>query len=384
MSKKILFVCYGDSNSPKAWSNVPFLFSENLKMQGYEILRVDLSPSKKYETLWNKYPGRILSRFFPNQQYEFIKTPISRMLAYKKIKKVVKNNPDLYFVIILSFDFYNKFSNTPSLLFHDWSYDMVILDRLKREPYFFEKWFIKYQHKAFNNSELVISLFKDAQKLISERHGKQVHHLGSNVVNDINFNKPTFQEILEKKKKSEELLLIGSMKYLLGARKLVEAVRILQKDFPNLTLNIINIPKDRLLLQDTDRNIICYEYLDKGDPEQNIQYYNLVTKARILVNPSEIWAAYSSTIECMFYYTPIIIKPYEAFALDYGEESDFGIYLQNTEVSDIVDSIRTILTMNEEEYTKLCLRAHELVKDQTWETYTKKVIELMNKVVNKN
>ncbi|OCA80132.1 hypothetical protein BBH99_04600 [Chryseobacterium contaminans] len=384
MSKKILFVCYGDSNSPKAWSNVPFLFSENLKKQGYEILRVDLSPIKKYETLWNKYPGRILSRFFPSQQYEFIKTPISRMLAYKKIRKVVKNNPDLYFVIILSFDFYNKFSNTPSLLFHDWSYDMVILDRLKRKPYFFEKWFIKYQHEAFNNSELVVSLFKDAQKIISERHGKQVHHLGSNVVNDINFNKPTVQEILDKKKNSEELLLIGSMKYLLGARKLVEAVRILQKDFPNLTLNIINIPKDRLLLQNTDRNIICYEYLDKGDPEQNTQYYNLITKAKILVNPSEIWAAYSSTIECMFYYTPIIIKPYEAFALDYGEKNDFGIYLQNTEVNDIVDSIRSILTMNEEEYTKLCLRAHDLVKDQTWESYTKKVIELMNNVVNKN
>lgn len=384
MSKKILFVCYGDSNSPKAWSNVPFLFSENLKMQGYELLRVDLSPSKKYETLWNKYPGRILSRFFPNHQYEFIKTPISRILAYQKIRKVVKNNPDLYFVIILSFDFYNKFSNTPSLLFHDWSYDMVILDRLKRKPYFFEKWFIKYQHEAFNNSELVVSLFKDAQKIISERHGKQVHHLGSNVVNDINFNKPTVQEILDKKKESQQLLLIGSMKYLLGARKLVEAVRILQKDFPDLTLNIINIPKDRLLLQDTDRNIICYEYLDKGDPEQNTQYYDLITNAKILVNPSEIWAAYSSTIECMFYYTPIIIKPYEAFALDYGEKNDFGIYLQNTEVSDIVDSIRTILMMNEDEYTKLCLRAHDLVKDQTWESYTKKVIELMNNVVNKN
>ncbi|MCS4303103.1 glycosyltransferase [Chryseobacterium sp. BIGb0232] len=384
MSKKILFVCYGDSNSPKAWSNVPFLFSENLKMQGYELLRVDLSPSTKYETLWNKYPGRILSRFFPNHQYEFIKTPIARILAYKKIKKVVKNNPDLYFVILLTFDFYNKFNNTPSLLFHDWSYDMVILDRLKRKPYFFEKWFIKYQHEAFNNSELVVSLFKDAQKIISERHGKQVHHLGSNVVNDINFNKPTVQEILDKKKNSQQLLLIGSMKYLLGARKLVEAVRILQKDFPNLTLNIINIPKDRLLLQDTDRNIICYEYLDKGDPEQNTQYYDLITNAKILVNPSEIWAAYSSTIECMFYYTPIIIKPYEAFALDYGEKSDFGIYLQNTEVSDIVDSIRTILMMNDEEYTKLSLRAHELVKDQTWESYTKKVIELMNNVVNKN
>lgn len=383
MSKKILFVCYGDSTSPKAWSNVPFLFSENLKKQGFEILRLNLSPNERYEALWNKYPRRILSRFFRNQQYEFIKTPISRNIAYRKIKKAVTSNPDLYFVILLTFDFYNKFNKTPSLLLHDWSYDMIILDRLKRKPYFFEKWFINYQHEAFNKSELVVSLFQDAQKLISERHDKQVHHLGSNVVNDINFNKLATKEILELKKKSQELLLIGSMKYLEGARKLVQAVRILQKDFPELAINFINIPKHRLLLEETDKNIRCYDYLDKGDPEQNKQYYDLLSKAKIVVNPSEIWAAYSSTIECMFYYTPIIIKPYDAFILDYGEKNDFGVYLQNTEVSTIVDSIRNILMMDEDAYTKLCLRANELVKDQTWGNYTKKMVDLMDDVVNK-
>lgn len=382
MSKKILFVCYGDSTSPKAWSNVPFLFSENLKKQGFEILRLDISPNEKHERLWNKYPGRILSRFFRNQQFEFLKTPISRNIAYRKIKKAVTSNPDLHFVIFLSFDFYNKFSNTPSLLLHDWSYDMIILDRQKRKPYFFEKWFINYQNIAFNKSELVISLFQDAQKIISERHKKQVHHLGINVVNDINFNKPTPQEILERKKNSQDLLLIGSMKYLLGARKLVQAVRTLQKEFPNLKINIINVPKDKLLLEEGDNFVKCYNYLDKGDPEQNKQYYELLINAKILVNPSEIWAAYSSTIECMFYYTPIIIKPYDAFVLDYGEKNDFGVYLQNTEVPTIVDSIRSILMMDAETYTKLCLRANELVKDQTWENYTKKVVDLMDDVIN--
>lgn len=383
MSKKILFVCYGDSSSPKAWSNVPFLFSENLISQGFEILRLDLSPDEKHEALWNKYPGRILSRFFPNQQYSFIKTPFSRNIANQRIKKAIEANPDLYFIIFLSFDFYNKFNNVPSLLLHDWSYDMIILDRQKRQPYFFEKWFINHQHKAFKKSDLVISLFKDAQKIISKRHGKQVHHLGVNVVNDINFNKPTTREILERKNKSYELLFIGSTKYLLGARKLIQAVRILQKEYPDLTINFINLPKDRLLLEENDRNIICHDYLDKGIPEQNEQYYNLLTNAKILVNPSEIWAAYSSTIECMFYYTPIIIKPYDAFVLDYGKINDFGVYLENADVPNIVDSIRSILMMNEETYTKLCTRAHELVKDQTWENYTKKVVDLMGDVVNK-
>lgn len=384
MRKKILFVCYGDSSSPKAWSNVPYLFTENLEKQGFEILRLNISPNEKHESLWTKYAERVLSRFFPTQQYSFVKTPFSRNAAYSKIKKAIKDNPDLYFTIFLSFDFYNKFNKIPSLIFHDWSYDMIILDRLKRKPYFFEKWFINYQHLAFNKSELVVSLFQDAQKLISERHGEKVHHLGSNVVNDINFNKPSAEQMLKQKYNSQELLLIGSTKYLEGARKLVQAFRILQKDFPNLKLNFVNLPKHRLMLEETDRNIICHDYLDKGDPEQNKQYYHLLTNTKILVNPSEIWAAYSSTIECMYYYTPIIIKPYDAFTLDYGKENDFGVYLQNTEVSTIVDGIRSILMMDENEYRKLCNRAHDLVKDQTWENYTKKVVELMDNVVKNN
>lgn len=385
MSKKILFVCYGDSTSPKAWSNVPFLFSENLEKQGFEIIRVNIAPNEKYESLWNRYAGKILSRLFHKQEYSFIKTPIHRYLAYQKINKAIRKNHDLYFAVILSFDFYNKFSNTPTLLLHDWTYDMIILDRQKRKPYFFEKWFINYQHEAFTKSELVVSLFKDAQKIISKRHGKKVYHLGSNVVNDINFSKPNLEEILELKRNSHQLLIIGSMKYLLGARKLVQAFRILQKDYPELTLNIVNIPKDRILLEETDRNINFYNYLDKGDPAQNKQYYDLLTNAKILVNPSEIWAAYSSTIECMYYYTPIIIKPYDAFVLDYGEKNDFGAYLMNTDVPIIVECIRSILMMNEDEYMKKCIRAHELVKDQTWENYTKKIVGLMDEIAkNKN
>lgn len=385
MGKKILFVCYGDSTSPKAWSNVPFLFSENLEKQGFEIIRVNIAPNEKYESLWNRYAGKILSRLFHKQEYSFIKTPIHRYLAYQKINKAIRKNHDLYFAVILSFDFYNKFSNTPTLLLHDWTYDMIILDRQKRKPYFFEKWFINYQHEAFTKSELVVSLFKDAQKIISKRHGKKVYHLGSNVVNDINFSKPNLEEILELKRNSHQLLIIGSMKYLLGARKLVQAFRILQKDYPELTLNIVNIPKDRILLEETDRNINFYNYLDKGDPAQNKQYYDLLTNAKILVNPSEIWAAYSSTIECMYYYTPIIIKPYDAFVLDYGEKNDFGVYLMNTDVPIIVECIRSILMMNEDEYMKKCIRAHELVKDQTWENYTKKIVGLMDEIAkNKN
>ena len=157
----------------------------------------------------------------------------------------------------------------------------------------------------------------------------------------------------------------------------MRAARLLRRDYPDITLNIVNIGKERLLLEEGDININCYGYLDKGNPTERKQYYNLVTNARILVNPSETWAAYSSTVECMYNYTPIIIKPYEAFEMDYGKENNFGIYLENTEVNTVAAAIRKIFEMTEEDYRALCLNAHEKVKDQTWDVYAEKMAALM-------
>lgn len=379
MKKKILFVSYGESRSIKSWSNIPYLFSENLIRQGYEIIRLNILPDEKIDKKWKKFIEKPLSYLYKRHQYSYIRSFAFRHSTFQMIKKVINANPDLYFSIFLNFEFYNKFTSTPSLLLGDWTYDIVILDRLNRMPYFFEKWFIKYQKEAIQNSEIVISLFEDAKNTIAERYKKNVHHLGINVVNDLNINPISKEEILLKKKKSNQLLLIGSLKYLEGARKLVEAFRISKRNNPSLILNIVGIPMDKLNVTDYDSDINCYHYLNKENESENKIYYDLIINAKTIVNPSETWAAYSSTIEAMKYFTPVIIKPYDAFSNDFGSVNDFGISLENTEISTITNALQKISNMDNVEYLKLCKKANDLVKDYTWENYTEKITELMEK-----
>ena len=97
-----------------------------------------------------------------------------------------------------------------------------------------------------------------------------------------------------------------------------------------------------------------------------------------MVNPSETWAAYSSSIEAMRYFTPVIIKPYEAFVKDFGTENDFGYYLENTEIETIVNAIEKV--MFSENYLELCKNANARVKDYTWDNYIEKIVELMQEV----
>lgn len=147
MNRKIIFVSYGDSRSAVSWSNIPYLFSENLEKKGFELIRLDINPNPETNLWWGNYVYRYLSILFPNHYYSYIRTWFFRRETFQKIKKVVRENPDAYFCVFLNFEFYNKFSKVPSLLFGDWTYDIVILDRLNRKPYFFEKWFTNIREK---------------------------------------------------------------------------------------------------------------------------------------------------------------------------------------------------------------------------------------------
>jgi len=379
MSRKIIFVSYGDSRSAVSWSNIPYLFSENLEKKGFELIRLDINPNPETNLWWGNYVYRYLSILFPNHYYSYIRTWFFRRETFQKIKKIVRENPDAYFCIFLNFEFYNKFSKVPSLLFGDWTYDIVILDRLNRKPYFFEKWFTKYQRKAIKNAEIVVSLFKDARDSIAKRYQKDVKHLGINVINDINNSPISDDEVLEAKKNTHQILFIGTPKYLEGAKKLLSAFKILQKKYPEIQLNIIGIKEDELFEKEKlVENVNCFGYLKKDNQEDNKTYYNLLTQAKVLVNPSETWAAYSSSIEAMKYFTPVIIKPYEAFVKDFGTENDFGYYLENTEIETIVNAIEKV--MFSENYLELCKNANARVKDYTWDNYIEKIVELMQEV----
>lgn len=377
MVKQIIFITYGDSQNASSWSNIPYLFSKALEDKGFQLIRLDINPDPKSNVSWNKYIDRYLHVFYKDHKYSYIRSWFFRYKTFKKIKKVVRENPDAYFCVFLNFEFYNKFSKVPSLLFGDWTYDMIITDRLHRKPYFFEKWFINYQRTAIQQSQLVISMFKDLADLISFRYHKEVRHLGLNVINDLNYNPVSDEIILEEKKKSNKILFIGTPKYLVGAKKLIEAFMILQKNSPSLQLHIIGITKDDLHF-DNIPNLYFYGYLKKDDDIDNKVYYDLLVSAKVLVNPSDGWAGYSSSIEAMKYFTPVIIKPYNSFTSDFGMTPDFGYYLENLETETIVSAIHTVIYS--EDYSKLCFNAHHKVKDFTWDNYVSVITELMEKV----
>jgi glycosyltransferase involved in cell wall biosynthesis len=377
LNKKILFYSYGDANKASTWSNVPFFFSTNLEKMGYEIIRVDINPSPKLNNFWNRYIYRYINILYPNSQYPYLRTYINHFLTYRKIKKSIRNHSSAYFCIFTNFDFYNKFSGTPSLLFGDWTYDIVIKDRINRNPYFFEKWFSIYQKNAIENAKAVVSLFEDcAEKMKLSYKNKNICHLGINVVNDLNYNKLSNDAILEKKRVSNSIIFIGGIKYLEGAKKLVESYKILKNNFKELTLHLVGITQQDL--GEEFEGVFCYGYLNKDNSADNKTYYDLLQDAKVIVNPTDVWAGYSSIVEAMYYYTPIIIPRYESFARDFGENIDFGYYLKDTNTNTLVQTIDALLT--NKDYLQLCVNANFLVKDYTWESFTKKIASLMEKV----
>lgn len=378
MGKKIIFVSYGDSNDASSWSNIPFLFSKNLEQKGFNIIRLNINPHSYHEYFWNKFIFRFLNLFFRNHIYAFIRSWLYRRQIFKKIERIVKINNDAYFCIFLNFEFYNKFNDIPTLLFGDWTFELLIKDRLKRKPYFFEEWFINYQNEAIKTAELVVSLFKDCSENISTRYSREVKYLGSNVINDLNFESVSEYEILEKKKNSNNVLFIGAYKYLEGASKLIEAFKTLQDKNRDLHLNIIGLSREDLGLTGKLKNVHFYGYLRKDNLIDNKIYYDLLINSKVTVNPAENWAGYSSIIEAMKYFTPIIIKPYPTFTEDFGEQCNFGYYLKNTSIYSISEALSNVFYA--ENYLELCKNANDKVKDFTWDKYIEKLLVVMDEV----
>ena len=93
----------------------------------------------------------------------------------------------------------------------------------------------------------------------------------------------------------------------------------------------------------------------------------------MIVNPTPKWAAYSSIIEAMYFYTPVVVSPFDDFVQEFGQKISFGRYNEVFTAEGIADSIRQILAADN--YTDICTCAHETVKDYTWERYVDKVLD---------
>lgn len=380
--KEIIFFCYGDSENASTWSNVPYLFTKTLEENGIIVRRINLLYQNIFTKIYKKLLKITYNHLYPNHVYEYIRTPYYRKKAFSIIKKAVSTYSNADCCIFTCFDFYNKFNNIPTVLFCDWTYDILILERLGRKPYYFEERYSKWQDNAINSSEAVISLFPEcAQSMKTKYPHANIMYLGGNVVNNLYKGIIDSHQIIETKKKSKRILFIGGKKYIDGCRLLIEAHKILLNKGIKCETDIIGLSSSDFSNIEIPNSIHFHGYLKKDVQEQCNLYYKLVLNASVFVNPTEIWAGYSSTIESMYFYTPVIISPYKDFVAEFGENINFGYY--NSLFSAECLSSNIIKILNDSTYADKCINAHNVTKDYTWKNYISKVLNVIENINNK-
>ena len=405
----ILFFTNGDANDANIWSNVPYCFSHALENKSVIVHRIDYSMNSSFVKFYNLFLRRVLdSLSFRKLRFPYLRTTrLFKIFAERKIKRAILQYPQADLCLFMGYGFYNKWNNVPSLLFSDWTTEMDI--QKKRQPNFLEKRIIHQEEEAINHAEYVVSLFPVCCEEMKRKYPKaNIHFLGGNVINDLSGlrlmethpNPPclgredqTIDEqdnvqisssskdinvdaLLETKTKSKKLLFIGrKTTYLEAAKKLIEAYKLLKEEevYKDYELDIVGCAESDF--GSLPEGVTCFGFLNKSKERDRKTYYDLLLGAKILVNANPKWGAFSSTVEAMYYYTPVIVSPYQDFVKNFGAIINFGIYNQDFTAESIANNIISVI--NTENYVEMCNFAHEKVKLYTWENYVELVVKLI-------
>lgn len=402
--KEILFFTNGDANNANVWSNVPYCFSHALEDKGINVRRIDYSINPAFVKFYNLGLRRILDGLtLKKLRFPYLRTTrLFKYFAEKKIRKAIQNNPQADLCLFMGYGFYNKWNKIPSLLFSDWTTEMDIWK--KRKPNFLEKRIILQEEEAINHAQYVISLFPVCCEEMKRKYPKaNIHFLGGNVINDLlnksfvsrsKFIRETHQQdsqvsnekadnpiivedLIERKEKSKKLLFIGrKTTYLEAAKKLIEAYKLLKEEeaYEDYSLDIVGCAESDF--STLPEGVTCYGFLNKSEEKDRKAYYDLLLNAKVLVNANPKWGAFSSTVEAMYYYTPVIVSPYQDFVKNFGEKIDFGVYNQEFTANSIANDIKSIINSNN--YAEMCNFAHDNVKTYTWENYVKQLCCLVS------
>jgi len=360
---KIMVITEGDANKASTWSNVPYFLTKTLEEKQYKVYKVDISINKIIPAIFSKF----IKLFLRNTSYSSNRTRLYTKLAEQKMKRAINKYPDVDFIIVTNFSYSPyKYTNKPIILFSDWTYEYYIKYFQNRLPDYFEKKEIKRQNTQIENSTCIITLFPQVCEYMKRYYNNNnIYYLG-NVVNTI---EKIDSKIINEKEKSNKVLFIGNKKYIMAAKELIEAVRMINNK--NIELHIIGLKNEELNCY--DKNIYCYGYLNKSIQKEKELYNNLLENAKVCVNTSEKWAGFSSIVECMYYYTPIITTPYIEFIQTFGENIEFGYYCKENKAEIIKEKIEEIF--KQESYKEMCIKAHESVKDFSWDNYVEKMIK---------
>lgn len=375
---KILFFCWGDPTQATTWSNVPFCLTKGLEANGHKVVGYNLNSHPSLSDFWDKHILRYLRKFFKNCQYGFLRTPFAQYFANQIVRNAINQNKDADVCLFTTFSFCNRNKKSPSILFCDWSYESY-LNRINHKPFFFEKWFIKHERKCLRTASACVSLFPEATEKINNQLGRKIVSWGGvsavNILDRTPFNK---EFIIKSSSQSFSILFIGDGKYIQGAELLVQTFKLLKQQIPNVELNIIGLSERQVLGNYQIDGVHCYGYLDKADVNDCAIYYGLLREAAVFCNPTEIWGGFSSTIEAMYYYTPVVVSPYDDFVAQFGMEIDFGEYNTTFTADSLMTKLQKILSSSTVTRQQLCEAAHLRVQECDWKTYSARLLKFLN------
>ena len=375
---EIIVFTVGDSNSVDTWSNVPYFFTNTLEKKGYIVHRVNIasdgSIGKIIARVFNKF-YRLIVGAKSNAIYDFMRTGIFYSMANRKMKQAVKKYPNSKLLISTNLSHSgSSVSNIKSVLFGDWTIDYFIKERLDRQPNSWEKLSIKRQDAEIEKSNYVISLFPNVYDYMKDYYKNQnIHYLG-NVINseilDVDIDK-----LYKSRKEKNTLLFIGRKPYISSAKALIKAVEMINKDRTDSYFKVKIIGMTEEDFEEKSEYVEYMGYLSKGNEAEKKKYYDSVLNSLAVVNTTEKWSGASSMIECMYYGTPVITSPYDAFVDTFGKEIEFGFYSTNTP-EEIKKHIENFSNLSDDEYAEVCKKSHEAVNDFTWDNYIDKIIKL--------
>lgn len=377
--KSINLFTQGDSTNPATWSNVPFCFSMALEKSGIKINRIDILPDNNfvftiYKKIWNRIICKIVSFFFKENIYTIDRSLFFRFLVNRKIKESIRLYSAVDYNVFMTFSYTNIFSNIPSLLICDYTYDIYIRDKLKREPNLLEREYIKYEKYIISKSNLIVNLFPNYADIMTMQYNRKVHYIGKMGINIVLQRSIIKKDIISNKIESDVILFVGNKwnsSYVVAAKRLIEAYTLIKEKFPNVKLDIVGMDNDSF--DEVPAGVTCHGLLNKDNHEQRIKYYELLSKAKIFTNTA---GSYGATIEAMYYYTPVVTSRYAEFVEQFGSQISFGNYCDSLEKESLFNSIVEIIESTE--YENICVLAHENVASNTWDEFSRKVIRLID------
>ena len=372
--KEAIFFTYGDSSRTSTWSNVPYFFSKGLESKGVRLWRVDISPNSVIASIYNRTIWRLFSLFYPGNFYSFERTKLARLRVKRLINKAVKKHRDADMCIFLTYDYCAKEFGMPSLVLSDWT-AKILVERQERIPYWFERRYLQYEEKIIRAADYVISLFPDcAERMKLDYPEAHIYSFNTNVVNSLYDDPLCENDIVKKKEKRKKILFIGGSKYKQSLMLLISAFQRLKDKDEELELHVVGMTEKEV--GRWFEGIIYHGYLRKDINDEKARYYHLLMTASVIVNVSPMWGGYSSIIEAMFFYTPVIVSPFREFVSEFGNDISFGIYLHEYTVDCLEQTLKDLLLS--EDYRQMCHSAHNVVQDYTWPSYVDSVIQLVD------